>query len=394
MSSEGLLDGIRVLDLTQALLGPAATQMLGDYGAEVIKVERGGGDLMRFLKPDRNGPDNPIFLSLNRNKRSISLDTRTDDGRAVVLDLVRNCDVMVSNFRPGVMERIGLDYESLREINPRLIWASGTGFGSAGPYVAKGGVDQMAQALTGLMARRNSDDEPPTIYPTMICDYTAAMHLLQGILLALFARERTGRGQRVEVSLYDSALAMQAMEATVQLTRGEALNFGRMPLNGVYATTDGFVVMLGVFHDNALRDISAGLDLGEDLTLREEFATAEKQFENREKLQAIFRAKFATRPSDEWLSRLESHDVKCCRVETLGEALNSEQTSANGMILSIDHPIEGEFRTVGSPISLSEHAMEVRYAPPRLGEHSDELLEELGYSGERIARLHGAGVVK
>jgi crotonobetainyl-CoA:carnitine CoA-transferase CaiB-like acyl-CoA transferase len=251
----------------------------------------------------------------------------------------------------------------------------------------------MAQALTGLMARRSSGDEPPSIYPTMICDYTAAMHLAQGILLALVARERTGHGQRVDVSLFDSALAMQTMEATIELTRGEALNFGLMPLNGVFATSDDYIVMLGVFHDQALRDISASLELGEDLTDRPEYSTTDLQFENREGLQKIFRETFVTNTTEYWLERLQAYDIKCCPVNTIADALRSEQTKVNGMLLHMEHDVEGEFRTVASPIHLSENPAEVYHVPPRLGEHTEEMLAGLGYSAERIAELRQQGVV-
>ncbi|KAA9163308.1 CoA transferase [Amycolatopsis acidicola] len=381
------LDGIRVLDFTQSLLGPSATQVLGDYGADVIKVERAAGDLMRSVIPDRSGPDNPVFLSLNRNKRSIVLNTKTAEGRGIVHDLAARADVVVSNFRPGVMEKMGFGYDTLSELNPRIIWASGTAYGSSGPFRHRAGVDQIAQALTGLIARRTSDTAPMTIYPTMICDYTTAMHLAQGILLALIARGRTGHGQKVEVSLYDSALALQSMEATVQLTRGEELNFGRMPLNGVFPTADGEIMVIGVFHDNALQDISTALEFDDDLSERPEFRTTELQFANKDALQGLFRERLRTKPTAYWLKRLESVDIMCSRIQTIAEALRHPQTKVNDVLLDVDHPVEGRFTTVGSPIHLSASPVEIRYAPPRLGEHGDDILTELGYDQAAIDDL-------
>jgi crotonobetainyl-CoA:carnitine CoA-transferase CaiB-like acyl-CoA transferase len=220
------LDGITVIDFTQVYLGPSATQMLGDFGADVIKIERPGtGDITRTSIPDRDGLDNPIFLSVNRNKRSVVIDLRTDEGRQVARDLVRTADVVVSNFRAGVMDRMGLGYERLREINPRIIWAAASGFGTAGPHSGRGGQDVIAQAYTGLMWRRTDEHLPLSVYPTTLCDYTAGMHLCQGILLALLARERTGEGQAVEIAMYDSMLAMQMQEASMQLNRGYEINW-------------------------------------------------------------------------------------------------------------------------------------------------------------------------
>ncbi len=382
-----------MLDFSQVMMGPCATQMLGDYGADVIKIERAAGDLSRTSRPDPSGLDNPIFLSLNRNKRSVVLNTKTDEGKKIVYKLVERADVVVSNFRPGVMDRLGFGYETLREINPKIIWASGSAYGVTGPYQHKGGVDPIAQAITGLIERRSTEDAPMTIYPTSLCDYGASMHLVQGILLALLARAQSGVGQKVEVSLYDSMIAMQMQEATSQLMRGEAVNWGRMPLNGVFKTTDGHVMMIGAFREHPLRDISVALELGEDLSERPEFATTELQFENMATLQAIFRERFATNSTDYWIKRLEDVDLMCSRIRSLAEALEDEQTAINQMLLEIDHPTEGRFTTVGSPIHLSASPIEVRHAPPRLGEHVEDVMRELGYEQSEIDVLKSRKVL-
>ena len=197
------LSGVRVIDFTQVMLGPSATQVLADYGADVIKIERpGAGDLSRSSIPDDpDGLDNPVFRSLNRNKRSIALDLRKEDGKAIIYDLVRGADVVVNNFRAGVMERMGFGHDELARINPRIICAFGSGFGRSGPLAYKGGQDILAQALSGVMRRKCNDDEPLAVYATSLCDYTAGMHLVQAILLALLQREKTGRGQQVELTL-------------------------------------------------------------------------------------------------------------------------------------------------------------------------------------------------
>lgn len=389
------LEGITVIDFTQVYMGPSCTQMLGDFGADVIKIERpGAGDLSRNSIPDQDGQDNPIFLSINRNKRSVSIDTRTREGVQVVYDLVRDADVVVSNFRSGVMDRIGFGYDKLRQINPRLIWAQGTGFGDNGPYKHKGGQDVIAQAYSGVMWRRESPDTPLTVYPTTLCDYTTGMHLMQGILMAIIARNTTGEGQRVDVTMYDSMLHMQMQEACMQLNRGREVNWAAMPLSGVFATTDGAVCMVGAFKENPLRHISAALELDEDLSERPEFATLEKQFEHRPQLQQIFRERFSTNTTHHWIQRLEGEDILCAPVRTLEEALADEQTTVNGMIVELEHPTAGCYRSLDAPIRLSGTPRTIRHVPPRLGEHNAEVLLEHGYEQADIDKLTEAGVLR
>ncbi|SEN19390.1 CaiB/BaiF CoA transferase family protein [Nonomuraea pusilla] len=388
------LEGITVLDFTQVYMGPSCTQLLGDYGADVIKVERpGSGDLSRTSIPDPDGLDNPIFLSINRNKRSVSIDTRSEQGKQVIYRLVGDADVVVSNFRSGVMERLGFGYERLREVNPRVIWASGTGFGPEGPYSHKGGQDVIAQAYSGVMWRRESSDLPLSVYPTTLADYTTGMHLMQGILLALRTRDLTGEGQKVEVTMYDSMLHMQMQEACMQLNRGYEINWAAMPLSGVFATSDGALCMVGAFKENPLRDVCVALELDEDLSRRPEYATQEEQFARRPELQAVFRERFATNTTAYWLKRLEGQDILCAPVRTLEQALADEQTTVNRMILETDHPVAGRIRTLSAPIRLSASPFDVRHAPPRLGEHNAEVLAEHGFTAEQIEALVRAGVL-
>lgn len=389
------LAGVTVVDFTQVYMGPSCTQLLGDYGADVVKIERPGvGDLSRSSITDPDGPDNPIFLSINRNKRSVSVDTRTPEGVAVVHRLIRDADVVVSNFRSGVMERIGFGYERCRELNPRVIWASGTGFGDSGPYAHKGGQDVVAQAYSGVMWRRESEDVPLSVYPTTLCDYTTGMHLMQGILLALLARGTTGEGQKVEVTMYDSMLHTQMQEACMQLNRGREVNWAAMPLSGVFETTDGAVCMVGAFKENPLRDISTALELAEDLSQRPEYATLDRQTEHRPQLQAIFRERFATNSTEYWVKRLEEVDILCAPVRSLEQALADEQTEVNRMVLEMEHPTAGRVRALDAPIRLSATPAQVRRVPPRLGEHNVEVLAEHGYAAEDVAALVEAKVLR
>src|SRR5579871_2372174 len=244
------------------MMGPVATQMLGDYGADVIKIERPpSGDLSRTAIPDDPaGLVGPVYCSLNRNKRSIVLDLRNAEQRAALMELIRGADVVVNNFRAGVMERMGLGYGELKKINPRLIYAVGTGFGLTGPYAHKGGQDVLAQALSGTMHRRADTHLPLSIYPTTFADYSAGMHLVQGILLALLQRGKTGKGQRISVSLLDSMLAAQTQEGAAHMMRGREVNWGAMPLSGVFETSDGAIALVGAFKADPIGDIGKALE--------------------------------------------------------------------------------------------------------------------------------------
>jgi len=350
--------------------------MLADHGADVIKIERkGAGDLSRSTFEPIAGQDNPIFCSLNRNKRSAEIDLRDAAQIALVKTLIQGADVVVNNFRAGVMERLGLGYEDCQRLNPRIIYAVGTGYGESGPYAHKGGQDVLAQAMSGVMARRADDALPLSVYPTALADYTAGMHMVQGILMALLQRERTGLGQKVGVSLYNSMLAMQMQEAAMILMADSEVNWAAMPLCGVFDTTTGALVMVGAFKANPLRDICAALDLP-DMSLDERFATLDQQFKHKRELQARLRDRFATATREHWLARLEAQDLLCAPVRDLREALVDAQTLHNGMVLEGRSAGGQPLRFIASPIAMSGASASLRRGPPRLGEHTDEVLGE------------------
>ena len=372
------LEGIRVIDFTQVMLGPCCTQTLADYGADVIKIEKTKiGDLSRWsLGSDPDGLNNPVFCSLNRNKRSLALDLKGQEARDAVLTLLADADVVVNNFRPGVMERMGFGYEALQKVNKGLIYAVGTGFGLEGPYRHKGGQDILAQALSGVMRRKSDSSHPTSIYATPLADYSAGMHLVQGILLALLQRAKTGQGQQVSVNLYSSMLAMQMQEGTTHMMRGKDLNWGAFPLTGVFDTTDGTLVMVGAFKTNPLQDICKALEI-DDLSAQECYKDFDAQMARRPELQAIFRENFARNSTAHWLQRLEEVDILCAPVRNLATALEDEQTIINKMILEAGETAAGPVRLVGSPIDMSAAKVSVRIAPPRLGQHNDEILTSL-----------------
>jgi len=380
------LEGIRIVDFTQVMMGPSATQMLADFGADVIKIENPrGGDLSRtaFGATDEAGLNNPVFCSLNRNKRSLALDLRKDENKSIVHELIRDSDVVVSNFRAGVMGRIGFGYEKCKELNSKIIFASGSGYGPKGPYAHKGGQDVLAQAMSGVMMRRADASVPMSIYPTALCDYTAGMHLVQAVLAALIGVSRTGEGQQVEVSLYDSMIAMQMQEATCHLHNGKEINWAEMPLTGVFPTTDSALVMVGAFKVNPLQDICTVLEI-EDLS--EEYPDLDVQRAAKAYLQDRFGNEFAKNTTAHWIAKLEEQDLLCAPVKNLIEVLEDPQTQTNEMIVEFEHPINGSMQVIACPIHFSSIDCGIRMPPPRLGEHNDEILRDLGIATEDKAK--------
>lgn len=387
------LDGVRVIDFTQITLGPVATQLLGDFGADIIKVERPGvGDFTRTTLPLPDG-NSMVYLASNRNKRALTLNLRAPAARAIVDRLLDRADVLVHNFRPGTMERLGLGYEQIRDRYPHLVYAVGSGYGLSGPYVHKGGQDWMAQALGGALLRRAHEQSPPEPFSTAICDFMAGMLLAHGILLALIARQQTGCGQLVSSSLLDAMIYMQQQESTAYLNARQRINWSRMPLNGTFQTRDGkWILMVGAFKSDPLGDISRALDLG-PLNQDPRYATEEAQFAHREELQAIFRRRFAELTQEDALRRLEGQDILCAPVRDLPEALADPQVLVNDMIVDVPHPRIGTFKTVGVPIKMSKTPARIRHHPPDLGEHTAEILQELGFSEQEIAQFRTEGVV-
>jgi formyl-CoA transferase len=386
------LDGIRVLDFSQVEMGPVCTQVLGDFGADVIKVERKDvGDISRGKLLPVEG-ENPIFLSLNRNKRSLALDLKEQAARDIIYQLIETTDVLVHNFRPDVMARLGLGYEELSRRNPRLIYASGSGFGPTGPYQKKGGQDILGQAMSGMMMTNAPRGGPPFKAGNPIADFTAGMLLVQAVLLALVAREKTGRGQEVYTSLLDGMIASQLQEATYWLNTGRSFNWGHLPLGGPYPTKDGYIAMIGAFRPNPLRDLCGVLGI-EDLSQDPRFSSTQQLIEHGPELKEIIAAAFRTRTSAEWLKALEEIDFLCSPVYTIEEALQDPQVQHNQMVIEFDHP-QGKIRAVGSPIKMVDTPATVRRHPPLLGEHNDEILSELGYSPEKIEDLRASGAIR
>lgn len=390
------LSGIRVLDFTQVQFGPIATQILADYGAEVIKVERPGvGDLTRSTDIKSSSiDDSAYFLSLNRNKRSLTLNMKAPQTEKIIHRLLNRTDVLVENFRPGVMDRLGYGYEALRSKYPHLIYASGTGFGPTGPLAHKGGQDMLAQAMSGAAYHARGSDGRPRLYPLPFADYGAGMSLVQGILLALLERERSGLGQRVDVSLLDTIAYTQLQEYVQWKMRKFEVNWETQNLAGAFRTSDGWIAVVGMFKPNPLSNICRALDI-EDLSLLPGYATLAEQLNRRDELWPLLENGFEKYTTEECARRLDAYDVLCAPILNYDDFPEHEQAIENGIFRDVTHPQLGKITLVESPIRMSEASSTKRpfRSPPRLGEHTDEILSEIGYTAEDMTLLRKEKVI-
>jgi crotonobetainyl-CoA:carnitine CoA-transferase CaiB-like acyl-CoA transferase len=375
---EGPLSGLRVLDFTALLQGPLATQILGDLGADVVKLEKHDGEWMRQwgIFAARTHGETDAFLAFNRNKRSVEVDLREPRDRERILELVDLADVVVENFRPGVMDRAGLGYDTLRARNPRLIYAASSGYGRTGPYAKRPGQDYLVQALTGAMWLSGRRDDPPILFGAAVADQFTGLHLVIGILAALEQRRRTGEGQRVDVDLLACMLAIQQQELTVHLNHGPLLdrpveNVGHPGITapcGVYRTADGYL-MLAMTPCPVLAGI-----LG--IEWLAQFDTNEKMLAARDDVHRHLSAHFATAPTAQWLELLGRHDVWCAPVQRHSDVERDPQVLHRGLIWRVPYADSGEsYRTVGSPFTFSAADVRVRRGAPRAGQHTEEFLQ-------------------
>jgi crotonobetainyl-CoA:carnitine CoA-transferase CaiB-like acyl-CoA transferase len=398
LDSLGALHGIKVLDFSRFMQGPHCSQMLGDMGAEVIKVERvGTGDENRAFPFNRIRGVNAFFLALNRNKRSLTLDLKHVKGREIVRRLLLTCDVLLENFRPGTMEKLELGYEEVSRINPRLVYCSCSGYGQQGPYRDKPGQDLLAQAMGGLAWVTGRTNGYPRTAGTYAVDAYGAMLATVGILAALQSRTRTGQGQKVDVCLLDAALHMQCQELTYHLNGGrfrprenEELAHPLEPAPyGIYSAADGsFLAVSSGPWPNLCRAL--GLP---DLETDPRFDTGEKRLERRSELYALLAGIFRREPRATWLDRLGAEGVWSAPVHSYEEVERDPQVSWSGLIITQRHPEGGEFRVIGNPIRMSGTPPSYRTPPPPLGADTEAVLGALGFEREEIARLQADGVV-
>ncbi len=389
------LAGIRILDFTRYQQGPFATVMLADMGAEVIKVEDpGAGDFGRRMWKERDGYSG-FFEALDRGKKSVCIDLRVPEGRDLALELGVGCDVVVENFRPGTMEGWGLGYEDFRARDPRVIYGQATGWGTKGPMAELPSFDQIAQAYSGFAQHSGGGPghRPEVTYPG-IADQSGAMNFAFGIMTALFARERTGKGQKVEVSLLGTQLALQSPEIQHFLHFGweRPREFRAAPTVGHFECADGRWVMIVGIDQKFWPRIALALGLGH-LVDDPRFARGFPRWQNREPLQAEMEAAFRSRPAEHWLEQLRLHDVPASVVRDYAAIAEDEQSRANGYIVEQEHPRFGKQRVVGLHVQLSETPGSLGSPAPELGADTMAVLREAGVSEERLTELLAKGVI-
>jgi crotonobetainyl-CoA:carnitine CoA-transferase CaiB-like acyl-CoA transferase len=380
-SSAPPLDGIVVVDLTSYIAGSYAAMMLADLGARVIKVESLAGDSFREL---------PGFHGWNRGKQSVALDLKTDEGREIVERLAARADVVMENMRPGVADRLGVGWARLRTINPRLVYLSTTGFGSTGPYADRPGFDPILQALGGVMVTQGFQG-PPQYVRIAVTDYYTAALGAQAILAALFARERTGRGQRVETSLLHGVLALQSgnvvdYDGKQQIARDN-------PTYRLYQAGDGEWFFLACGNQAFWVKLCTALGL-DDLAHDPRFASWLLRLDHREALLPLLESRFRSEPRAHWLAVLARHDIPAAPVQTLAQFMDDVAVRHHGMVREYDHPEVGRLRLMGLPLGFSDTPARDPGPPPALGQHTGAVLRDLGYDEAQIAALRAKGVAK
>jgi len=391
-----LLEGVRILAFTQFLLGPAACQYLADMGADVIKIEppgRGAWELSWSGADTFIGGVSAFFMLANRNLRSVTLNLKSKRGVEVAQRLVETADVVVENFRPGVMDRLGLGYEALRKINPRIIYAAGSGYGGDGPYSHLPGQDLLIQAISGLGANTGTEGQGPTVSAAAVVDQHSASLLAMGILSALVSRGRTGEGQRVEVVMVQAALDLQA-EPIVYHLNGAQLRRPKTPAAdtfhavpyGFYATADGYLAI----SLTPVKALSEALGNPADLALYENPDIA---YTRRDEIRVALDPYFRERTTEEWVDLLRTHDIWCAPVKNMNETFEDVAVKHIAPVLEFEHPRAGRVRVLKHPVRYSSGEATLRRPPPDLGEHTDAVLGELGYDAGQIEAMREEHVI-
>jgi crotonobetainyl-CoA:carnitine CoA-transferase CaiB-like acyl-CoA transferase len=390
------LEGIRVVEMTSVVLGPYACQMLGDLGADVIKIEPPGGDTNRNLGPHRNHSDmGSLYLTCNRNKRSVSLDLKSAKGRTAVLEIIKSADVVVHNFRPGAMQRLGLDYESVRAINPEVVYCATYGYSKKGPYGDKGALDDSIQAASGVAVLQSMVEGEPRYLPTIIADKTTAMVVVQSVLAALFHKERTGEGQEIEVPMFESMVSFVMTEhlwgQTFEPPIGEAGYVRLMAKHRrPYKTRDGQYLAVLPYWDNhwcTFCELSGNPELADD----ERFIDMATRLKNINESYRVTGEIIAGRDRDAWLELLGETNVPMMVVNTLDELITDPHLVQSGFWQEHDHPTEGRIRSSSPPMNFGKTPASIRSLAPRLGQHSEEVLLEAGFSQAEVDAMIASG---
>lgn len=391
------LEGLRILDLTRVLSGPYATMVLADLGADVIKIELPGvGDDARNFGPYLNG-ESAYFMSLNRNKRSMTLNLKSPGGKRVLRELVPQMDVLVENFRPGTMEKLGLGYETLREINPRLIYAAASGFGRTGPYRRRPAYDAMVQAMGGVMSINGPQDGEPTRVGNSMGDITAGLFTAIGILSALAARERTGQGQVVDVAMLDCQIAIlenaiARYTVTGEIPRPQGNRHPSVVPFETFETQDG-QIMLAIGNDAFWRRFCAEVERP-DLAADPRFTTNPLRKTHYDDLHPIIAEMFLKQTTVAWQTQFDAAGIPASPINNVAQVMEHPQVLARDMLIQLEHPVAGVLTVPGIPVKLSETPGAMRVAAPTLGQHTDSLLRELlGYTEQQVLELRDAGAL-
>lgn len=391
------LTGLKVLDFSQIGAGPTIGMLLGDMGAEVIKIESPGGDLGRQIGPPWLDGESVVALSFNRNKKGLCLDLKKPEAVALVHRLVRSADILIESFRPGVMSRLGVGWDVLSALNPRLIWCAVTAYGQDGPWADRPGVDGVVQALSGLMSQIGVDGAEPCKVQVPAVDMTTGFLGTVAVLGALQGRARTGQGQYLDVSMYNAALMLQQTGIASYLASGElprrigsAAPYAAP--NEAYRTADGWI-MLAAYQAPRWRALCSLLGLGEGIEKDPRFHDTDSRVRNRAELRGLIEAKLSARPTTEWLPLLEAHDIMCSPVADYQWVTESEQFRHAGAAVSMKLGSGAEFRAPGFLLGDRNTQARVRHAPPSIGEHSRDILESEGFPADEIAQLIAMGAV-
>ena len=390
------LAGVRVLDVSQVMAGPYACMLLADLGADVIKIEPpDGGDQTRGAMGFKmKGPDSLGFLNMNRNKRSVVLNLKSDAGRELLLRMAKDADILIENYRPGAMKRLGLGYDVLKEVNPRLIYTSISGFGQTGPWADRPGFDLMAQAMSGVMSVTGYPGGPPVKAGVPVADIGCALFAIYGTLSAYIGAKTTGLGQYIDASLFDSAMAFSVWDICDYWGTGKppeplgTANKMTAPYQAM-ASADGYFVM-GANNQKLWLKLCHLLERPE-LAEDARFSTISLRLANRAALEEELERSFRQQPKDYWVGTLLAAGIPAGPILTYPEAFESEHGRARNMRMEIDHPIEGKVPNIGFAVKLSGTPQQVRRHPPLLGEHTDEVLAELGIGADERAALHAQG---
>lgn len=392
------LNGIRVLDLTRALAGPFCTLMLGDHGADVIKIEMpGSGDDTRHWGPPFIGDESAYFLSINRNKRSLTLNFKEDQAKDIFLQLVKGADVVVENFTPGVMERFGLGYEAVKTANPKIVYCSISGFGQYGPYQSRPAYDQIMQGISGVMSITGEPDGEPQKVGIAITDIGAGMWAAFAIMSAIFHREQQGEGQYIDISMMDAQVAWLTYQAAYYFANGEApkrLGAAHPTLvpYQAFVCKDGKYLNVAVGSERIWERFCQGIQRS-DLRENPDYVTNGDRVRSRLKLVPLLQELFLSRPVQEWVEELQAVNVPCGPINDLSEVFSDPQLLHREMYLEMDHPTLGPIKQTGIPIKFSLTPGGLDRPPPLLGQHNQEVLQELGFSDSDIERLAETSVL-